>query len=158
TWLADEKFWYRVATEKGTEFLLVDPVKGGKEPAFDHAKLASALSKVQGNTYTAYNLPFETFDMSDDEKSITFAVGNQRWTCARAGAQCNAAAAGSARGGRGGGQRGGGQRGQRGGNGGGAPPVVESPDGKHAAFIRNNNLWVRDTAGGQEKQLTTDGV
>src|SRR5215467_13472134 len=64
TWLAGEKFWYRVSTEKGTEFLLVDPVKGGKEPAFDHAKLASALSKADGNTYTAYNLPFQTFDIS----------------------------------------------------------------------------------------------
>jgi Tol biopolymer transport system component len=32
-----------------------------------------------------------------------------------------------------------------------------SPDGKHAAFIRDWNLWVRDVATGQEKQLTTDG-
>jgi dipeptidyl-peptidase 4 len=33
-----------------------------------------------------------------------------------------------------------------------------SPDGKRAAFIRNWNLWVREVATGQEKQLTTDGV
>ncbi len=33
-----------------------------------------------------------------------------------------------------------------------------SPDGKLAAFIRDHNLWVRDTATGQDKQLTTDGV
>ena len=30
-----------------------------------------------------------------------------------------------------------------------------SPDGKRAAFIRDYNLWVRDVATGQEKQLTT---
>jgi dipeptidyl-peptidase 4 len=33
-----------------------------------------------------------------------------------------------------------------------------SPDRKHAAFIRNYNLWVRDVATGQETPLTTDGV
>jgi dipeptidyl aminopeptidase/acylaminoacyl peptidase len=35
---------------------------------------------------------------------------------------------------------------------------VNSPDGKRAAFVRGNNLWVRDTATNQEKQLTTDGI
>ena len=32
------------------------------------------------------------------------------------------------------------------------------PDGKRAVFIRNWNLWVRDIATAEEKQLTTDGV
>ena len=36
--------------------------------------------------------------------------------------------------------------------------AVPSPDGKLAAFIRDWNLWVRDTATGQERQLTKDGV
>ena len=62
-----------------------------------------------------------------------------------------AEAAASGRGGRGGG-RGGGGRGGAGGN------SVTSPDGKRAAFIRDWNLWVRDVATNQEKQLTTDGV
>ena len=35
---------------------------------------------------------------------------------------------------------------------------MTSPDGKRAAFIRNYNLWVRDTASGKETQLTKDGV
>ncbi|MEO7085010.1 MAG: DPP IV N-terminal domain-containing protein [Gemmatimonadaceae bacterium] len=57
-----------------------------------------------------------------------------------------------------------GGRGGRGGGGGGAgrgganANVVISPDGKRAAFIREYNLWVRDVASHQEKQLTTDGV
>ena len=39
------------------------------------------------------------------------------------------------------------------------PDVYDlSPDGKKAAFIRDNNLWVRDVASGRETQLTTDGV
>jgi len=32
-----------------------------------------------------------------------------------------------------------------------------SPDGKFAAFIRNNNLWIREIATQKEIQLTTDG-
>ncbi|MDX2305880.1 MAG: DPP IV N-terminal domain-containing protein [Microscillaceae bacterium] len=35
---------------------------------------------------------------------------------------------------------------------------ISSPDGKYAAFIREWNLWIRDTDSGQEKQLTTDGI
>jgi dipeptidyl aminopeptidase/acylaminoacyl peptidase len=35
---------------------------------------------------------------------------------------------------------------------------VPSPDGKLTAFIRDQNLWVRDVATGKETQLTTDGV
>jgi len=41
---------------------------------------------------------------------------------------------------------------------GAARDVVPSPDGKLGAFIRGDNLWVRDLASGQETQLTTDGV
>jgi dipeptidyl aminopeptidase/acylaminoacyl peptidase len=33
-----------------------------------------------------------------------------------------------------------------------------SPDGKSTAFIRDWNLWVRDTASGKEVQLTKDGA
>jgi dipeptidyl-peptidase-4 len=66
-----------------------------------------------------------------------------------AGVPADAESAG--RGGRGG--RGGGA-----GRGGAAGNAVTSPDGKRAAFIRDYNLWVRDVATNQEKQLTTDGV
>jgi dipeptidyl aminopeptidase/acylaminoacyl peptidase len=40
----------------------------------------------------------------------------------------------------------------------GRAPFELSPDGKKAAFIRDWNLWVRDTATGAETALTTDGV
>jgi dipeptidyl aminopeptidase/acylaminoacyl peptidase len=43
----------------------------------------------------------------------------------------------------------------------GAPAAlngVTSPDGTHAAFIRDWNLWVRETGTNKEVQLTKDGV
>ncbi len=70
-----------------------------------------------------------------------------------AGVPADAATADGGRGGRGGRGGGGG-----GGRGGAAGNGVTSPDGKRIAFIRDYNLFVRDAAGGQEKQLTTDGI
>ena len=39
----------------------------------------------------------------------------------------------------------------------GTPVASVSPDGSKAIYICDWNLWVRDTATGQERQLTTDG-
>jgi len=62
TWQADDRFWYRITTAEGSEFLLVDAAKGTRAPAFDHAKLAAALSAATGTTYDAHHLPFQPMD------------------------------------------------------------------------------------------------
>src|SRR5262245_36646945 len=67
-----------------------------------------------------------------------------------------AAAPAGGRGGRGGGGGRGGAAG--GGSATGGEPLALSPDGKRGAFVRNWNLWVKDIATGEEKQLTKDGV
>jgi dipeptidyl aminopeptidase/acylaminoacyl peptidase len=150
-WLPDERFWYRNATEAGSEFVMVDPARGTRAPAFDHARLAAALSAAAGATYDAAHLPFTEFEFSADGRAISFTVGNRRWTCAVEGDKCSAVERpeGAATGGRGAGGRGGGA---------GAGASATSPDGKRAVFIRDWNLWVRDIATGKESQLTTDGV
>ena len=150
-WLPDERFWYRNTTAEGAEFILVDPAKRTRALAFDHARLAAALSAATGEKHSGSRLPFESFEFAADGKTISFDVGTRRWTCDVLGAQCTPA--GAARGVRSGGEggRGGGGRGA-GGN------AVTSPDGKRAVFIRDWNLWVRDVATGQEKALTGDGV
>src|SRR5262245_47648864 len=152
TWIADERFWYRVATENGNEFILVDPSRGTRGPAFDQAKLAAKLSAASGANYAAFNLPFQPIDFSADGKSISFFVVGKRWTCDAQGNQCAPAPDGA--GNRAEGQRGG----QRGGGGFGANAMATSPDGKRIAFVRDYNLWIRDAATGRENQLTTDGV
>lgn len=38
-----------------------------------------------------------------------------------------------------------------------AEPVA-SPDGRYTAFVRENNIWVRETATGKERQLSVDGT
>ncbi|MBZ5497799.1 MAG: S9 family peptidase [Acidobacteriia bacterium] len=151
TWLPDERFWYRNTTAEGPEFVLVDPAKRTRAPAFDHARLAAALSAAAGATYNARQLPFVSIDFSSDGTTVSFDVGARRWACDVQGAKCTAA--GEAKG-----TRGAGAGGRGGGRGGGAGNPVASPDGKRAVFIRDWNLWVRDVATGEEKQLTSDGA
>jgi len=89
-WLEDGRFWYRVSTADGFEFVLVDPGSGNR-------KAASSLADL--------------------------------------------------------GLEGGPQAGARGRGG-----SATSPDGRYEAFIRDHNLWVRNTESKDEKQLTRDGV
>jgi dipeptidyl aminopeptidase/acylaminoacyl peptidase len=159
-WLSNERFWYRSQTAAGYEFILVDPAKRSRAPAFDHARLAAALSSAANEKYDAHQLPFQTIEFSEDGTSVSFNVGTHRWSCDVQGNECAASgdaaiARGAAPGGRGGGRGG---QGGGGGRGGAAGNAVPSPDGKRAVFIRDWNLWIRDVATGQERQLTTDGV
>src|SRR5579859_5694969 len=49
-WIGEsDRFWYRNDLPEGRrEFVLVDPVKPSKGPAFDSARMAAALSKALG--------------------------------------------------------------------------------------------------------------
>ena len=141
-WLAGDRFWYRVMTAQGSEFVLIDPVRKTRTAAFDQAKLAAALSTASGKTYEASRLPFRSFTFSPDEKTISFAVSGKKWQYDAASGQVSPEAAPAA-------------------NlvpSANADNEVESPDGKLAAFIKGDNLWVRDTKTNQTTQLTTDGA
>lgn len=146
TWLPDGRFWYRVTTETGAEFVLVDPARGTRGAAFDHVKVAAALSAAAGAKYEATKLPFQQIEFSADGKTISFNVERRRFSCDVLGNQCTATPTA--------GNRGNEQRTGRF----GADLMSTSPDGKRTAFIRDYNLWVRDVATGKETQLTTDGV
>ncbi len=156
-WLPDGRFWYRAETAIGSEFRLVNPAARRIVPAFNHQRLAVALSTASGTTVAVAQLPFQQIEFSSRFDSIAFDLGQRRFRCDVAGNTCltiGSATAGG-RGGRGGRAGGGGVGAGRGATG---PPVVVSPDGRKAAFIRNWNLWIRDVATGQERALTTDGV
>jgi dipeptidyl aminopeptidase/acylaminoacyl peptidase len=145
-WLPNDRFWYRNALENGaSEFILVDPGRATRNPAFDHAGLAAALSKASGKTYDAARLPFTTIDFSEDGMTITFSVEGRRWSYDVKSKMCKAVEEKGEPGA--GARRGAAER-----------PEVPSPDGRLAAFIRNDNLWIREVATGTEKQLTQDGV
>lgn len=144
-WMPDGRFWYRDRAADGVTFTLVDPAKGTKAPAFDHAKLAAALSVASaGKTFDAHHLAITDFTLADADHTVNVSIGESKMRCDLSGSgQCTAvdkSAAGLPAGTR------------------GRPSPGLSPDKTKTAFIRDYNLWVRDIATGKETQLTTDGV
>jgi len=151
TWLSDGRFWYRVSTADGAQFIMVDPDRRTRHQAFDHARIAQALSAATGRRIEGTDLPFQTFELSRDGRELTVELGSnamgaargatRRWTCNLIVYRCSPAETTRA-----------GDRLD--------PPrnSVMSPDSTKAAFIRDYNLWVRDLTTGEDMQLTTDGV
>ncbi|MCB0553313.1 MAG: DPP IV N-terminal domain-containing protein, partial [Phaeodactylibacter sp.] len=135
-WIDNFRFWYRNDIPEGREFILVDARKKTKERAFDHKKLADALTKASGAEYGPFNLPFSRFEFADDGEAIVFGAKGKQFTYHIRNGQCTAAPA-PERAGR---------------------NTIVSPDGAKAAFIRDFNLWVKDLKSGEETQLTSDGV
>jgi len=81
-WIADSpRFWYRNETRQGKEFILVDAEKGARGPAFDHARLAEALSQASGQSYAADKLPFDDIEFIEQGAAIRFNVGKIWWAC-----------------------------------------------------------------------------
>lgn len=75
-------FWYRKSVKGGNEFVLVDAETATKKPAFDHEKLAVALSAAANGKYTAVTLPFNSFTFVDkDERAIDFTAAGSTWRC-----------------------------------------------------------------------------
>jgi hypothetical protein len=85
----NSRFWYRNDLRDGAkEFVLVDAVAGTRKAAFDHRKLAGALSSASGKQISAERLPFESIDFIDEDKSIRFNVGEVWWKCDLRSYQC----------------------------------------------------------------------
>src|SRR5215467_10023425 len=69
TWLPDDRFWYRVTTEKGTEFVLVDPIRGTKTRYSDQSKLPG----------TSPSNPVPNSILSPDRKRAVFIRNFNLW-------------------------------------------------------------------------------
>jgi dipeptidyl-peptidase 4 len=149
TWMEDGRFWYRDNGPDGVTFMVVDPAKGTKTPAFDQTKLAAALTAATGGRMKAdpHHLVVSEITFSDGDKTVVVRNGSRKFRCDLSGAGvCTEVIAA------------------------GAKPFEQtsggrvrsatdvSPDKTKAAFIRDWNLWVRDVATGKETQLTKDGV
>ncbi|SDU47105.1 S9 family peptidase [Jiangella alkaliphila] len=127
-----ETFWYRTRTAEGVRFVVVDAEAGTKRPAFDHERLARALGDVLGEEVDPAALPFFSIDLLEDG-AVRVVVGERRIEIALD--DYGATVLGPAH-----------------------PAESPSPDGRWAVGMRDHNLYLRDTATDEERQLTTDGV
>ena len=135
-WIGDGgRFWYRNRTRDGVEFVLVDPTGGTRQPAFDHVRLAAALSRASGRATTHDHLPFDDIELPDDSATVRFDAHERRWECDLDTYTCHEIE----------------RRPER------DEGVLRSPDERREVFVRDHNLWVRDVESGDERQLTNDG-
>jgi len=140
-WIGEsDRFWYRWKSLTGVEFVLVDPATGERSQAFDHSRLAAALSQATGTPCAAARLPFDEIEFLDEGGSIVFEIDHdgkgERWSidlesysCTRIGESPK-----------------------------GARDVLRSPDDQWEAFTRDHNIWARSVASGEERAITTDGT
>ena len=136
TWVDDHRFWYLNSIPEGNEFVMVDARKKTRKHAFDHEQLAIALSRKSGKDIPPFELPFSRIEFSDDGKFLNFSVQSDRYTYDIKRNTLDSEK----------------EQGRIDRN------LFISPDGNRAAFIREYNLWMKDLATGEEKQLTTNGL
>ncbi|MBI9046613.1 MAG: DPP IV N-terminal domain-containing protein [Anaerolineaceae bacterium] len=135
-WLPEgEEFWYVRKSSNGETFILVDPENDEKKIAFDHQKMAAAVSIATGKACTANTLPFSTIEWVDGSTKLRFDVGEKSFECDLNTYQLQEVQPEVKL----------------------PPDYLVSPDGKQAVFIRDFNVFLKDIESGDEKQLTHDG-
>ena len=142
-------FWYVRQTEKGKEYVKVDAASKKRTALFDQQKMASALTEKAGREINAYNLPLQNCRLNISLDTLRFQLDGKFWAYSiknnclldegaipsrgkeRHWMEVDDEKEGS---------------------------PVTSPDGKWTAFIKNDNVYVREVATGKEKQLSQDGT
>jgi dipeptidyl aminopeptidase/acylaminoacyl peptidase len=144
TYLPDGLVYYRESSPQGTLYMLADPAKLVQAKAFDNAKLAAALTAAIKVKVDPKALGVSSYANEPSGFAVTTPAGT--FHCDSAASKCTQEpVAGGGKSAKAVGRR-------------GRAPVNLSPDHKLAAFIRDNNLWLRTVATGEERQLTTDGI
>ncbi len=80
-WFANQtRFWYRNELQDGArEFVLVDAEKGVRQPAFDHARTAAALSQLLSRDVAAEKLPIERLEFEAKAQAVVLCGRDQAW-------------------------------------------------------------------------------
>ena len=144
-----DAFWYIRNTEKGKEYVKVDASDSKRIPLFNHEKLSAALSELSGKEVEPYALSLNSVLFNERQDTLRFIFDGKHWAYSlkknRLISEGNVKPA--------------------------APQPhwmvvddkkngspVTSPDGKYVAFIKNDNVYVREISTGKEKQLSIDGT
>lgn len=144
------QFWYVRNMPEGRIYVSVNADKKNRKELFDHKRLASALSNASGKEVKPEAIQLERLRVNPSLDTLRFIFGNQRWMYAtRKNQLVNEGALPDRN----------------------APQKhwmerddekeaapVTSPDGKYTAYIKNQNVYVKELATGKEKQLSLDGT
>ncbi len=133
SWADNNQLTYRSNTEQGEQFFVLDVATKQKKLAFDHQKLAAALANVTKQEVDHKKLPFNAFKLID-KNLISLEIDDKPYQCQLETYLCQL-----------------------------NKDSVKSnefiaPNGLHAVYIQDHNLWLRNLNDNSEKKLTTDGV
>ena len=148
-------FWYRNNLAKGqSEFVLVDLNKGVRRLAFDHKKLANSLSSIANNKVRPKQLPINDLGFDLKKNTTSFRAMGKFYSCdlntyeltqiERPKALIKEKNPKP-------------QKPEEKRSNSDRPKKEISPDGRWKAFVRDHNLFVRETDGVNEIQLSEDG-
>lgn len=136
-WFATgDSFWYHRDTDSGGEYVIVDAEIGEKKSAFDHERLAKAASAKSDTQVHSGQLQVLAMHRQDLDLKVNINVGGKVLSCETKSYTCSARSESSPI---------------------PAPQLLKSPNGELAAFVRENNLWIRSQETLEETQLTFDG-
>ncbi len=133
-WQENDLLVYRRSDLGAQSYWRFDPASGERRELIDNERLAAALADLLGREVDARELLLTGIRVADDGGEACFDFDGQRYSLALEGEY--------------------------------APRRLErdpsgeflSPDGSRAAFIREHDLWLRDTATGELTRLTFDGA
>ncbi len=141
------KFWYVRDTPEGKIYVVVDANKKKRRKLFDHNKLAKSLSLATQEKIKANNLNLQKLQINNKLDTLHFIYKEHKWSYIKKKdllkdegetqktkttywAATNDESKGK--------------------------PVI-SPDGSKTAFIKNQNIYIKDNGSGEEKALSFDG-
>lgn len=149
-WIEDTgNFWYVRHTPQGDEYVRVDAARRKRSALFDQRKMAEALGRQTGKSFGPMDLPLRQCLVTAGMDTLRFVAEETNWCydirrnrLSREGKVVS------------------------------PPPArhwmevddekeggpVLSPDGRYMAYIRNDNVYVREQATGKERQLSLDGT
>lgn len=151
-WIGDtHSFWYIRHTPEGDRYVKVDADKQRRTDLFDHGKLAASLARSIGKDIDVKKMNLRYVKVNDRQDTVRFQYGGKHfaWAVKKNSLKDEGAVQ--------------------------LPPArrqrhwmevddekdgkpVPSPDGKYVAFIKNDNVYVKDKASGRERALSIDGT
>ncbi len=135
-WLGNSDwFWYRRDTATGHEFVFVDAQTGHRESAFDHSRIAETLSAASGKKIDPGCLPISQITADASRRCVTLRATDRVITYERDTGTCTVTAAEQM-----------------------DAASLPSPDGRFAALVRDDNIWLKELSSGALRPLTRDGA
>ena len=133
-WQENDQLVYRRSDLGVQNYVLFDPASGERRELIDNQRLATALAELLEQEVDPGELTLTAIRLEDAGARVSFNFDGERLSLTLADEYALQRLENS------------------------LPNEFLSPDGSRAAFIREHNLWSRDTASGELTQLTFDGA